>query len=86
MVMTYIPSSATWHKKIYSLGVGISEVFEILQHFMFKGGQDNNVPSSLAYNQMLLDTRNKNKYGVVISTVFKIFDHFLYQEGQDHSV
>jgi hypothetical protein len=35
---------------------------------MFKGGQDHNVPSSLAHHQMLLDTRNKNIYGVGIST------------------
>jgi hypothetical protein len=44
------------------------------------------VLSSLAYIQMLLDTRKKNIYMVGIPTVFKIFDHFLYQEGQDHSV
>jgi hypothetical protein len=37
-VMTYIPPEATWHKKQeYIWGVGISMVFEIIGHFLFKG-------------------------------------------------
>jgi hypothetical protein len=37
--MTYIPSDATWHKKQEYIwfGVGISMVFEILEHFLFMG-------------------------------------------------
>jgi hypothetical protein len=41
MVINFTPSSATWHKKqeyIYGLGVGISTVFEIFGHFVFKEG------------------------------------------------
>jgi hypothetical protein len=34
-------------------------VFEILGHFLFKGGRDHHVLSQFTYHQMLLDTRNK---------------------------
>jgi hypothetical protein len=66
-----------------NLGVGVSmvfestscfTVFEILGHFLFKGGQDHPI-----YHQMFLDTRNKNIYGlgVGISIIFEIFSNFL---------
>jgi hypothetical protein len=60
MVMTYIPSDATWHKNIYGLGVRISMVFERLGHFLFQRGPDPHIRSWLTHNKMLLDTRNKN--------------------------
>ena len=71
---------------IWFRGGDLSSFWDILQHFLFKGGGDQNVPSSLAYHQMLLNTRNKNIYGVGISMALKIFDHFVYQEGQDHFI
>jgi hypothetical protein len=49
---------------IFSLGMGISMVFEILGHCLFMRGQDDHVQSGLTYHQMLFDTRNKNIYGL----------------------
>jgi hypothetical protein len=56
---------------VYGLGLGISTVFKILGHLLFKGGQDHPIWSWPTYNQMLIDTRNKNIYslGVGVSTV-----------------
>jgi hypothetical protein len=34
-------------------------VFEMIGHLLFKGEMNHHVQSSLAYHQMLLDTRNK---------------------------
>jgi hypothetical protein len=48
MVMTYIPSDASWHKKqeyIYGSGVPISTVLEKFGHFLFKWGWDHHVQS-----------------------------------------
>jgi hypothetical protein len=50
-------------KEMYGSGVGISMVFEILGHFLFKGTG----PSGMVMTntpQMLLDTRHKNIYGL----------------------
>jgi hypothetical protein len=45
-------------KDMYGLGVGISMVFEIFGHFLFKG--DRTLYShDLYYHQMFLDTRTK---------------------------
>jgi hypothetical protein len=81
MVMISISSNALSHKNTYQLGV--STVFEILGHFLFKRGWNHRVRLSLAYHQMLLDTRNKNIYGlgVGILLVFEIFWHFLLGGG-----
>jgi hypothetical protein len=35
-------------KDMYGLGIGISTVFEILGHFLFKGGQNHPIWSSLS--------------------------------------
>jgi hypothetical protein len=60
---------------VYGLGVGVSVVFEILQHFLFKGGRDHHFMTCIivACHQTLLDTRNKNVCGlrVGISMIFK---------------
>jgi hypothetical protein len=61
MVMTYIPSDATWHKNGWR--VGISMVFEIIGHFLFYGGWDHHVRSWLIYHQVILETRNNTIYG-----------------------
>jgi hypothetical protein len=76
---------------MYSLGVGVSTVFEILGHFLFKGGQDHPYGHDLhtirwsltQRNQMVLDTRNKNLYGLGVgfSIVFEIFSNFPFLGG-----
>jgi hypothetical protein len=38
-----LPSDATLQKNMYGLGVEISMVFEILRHFLIKGGRDHHV-------------------------------------------
>jgi hypothetical protein len=60
-------------------GSDFNRVFEIFDHFLYQGGQDYSIDSSRTFQQMLLDTRNKDIYGlgVGISTVFEIFGHFL---------
>jgi hypothetical protein len=77
----------TRNKNMYGLGVGISTVFEIAEHFLFNGGAEpphmvmTYIPSDVPwhdkqeYHQMFLDIRNKNVYslGVGILTVFNIF-------------
>jgi hypothetical protein len=68
----------TRNKNIYSLGVGISTVFEIFWHFLFRGGWDHPYTPSDVHTQ----TKNiKNMYylGVVISTIFDILGHFLFR-------
>jgi hypothetical protein len=79
--MTYIPSDVpdTKIKDMYDSGVGISTVFEMLRHFLFKG--DKTIPyghNLHIYHQMFLDTRNKNIFslGVVMLIVFEIFNNF----------
>jgi hypothetical protein len=52
----------TINNNIYGLGVGVSMVFEIIGHFLFKR-YGTNVRSWLKYHQMLFDTTNKNMYG-----------------------
>jgi hypothetical protein len=69
---------------ICDLGVGISTVFEIIGHFLFKGERLwGHVPSMVmtTYHYMFSDTRNKNIYGlwVGISTVFKILEHLQFR-------
>jgi hypothetical protein len=55
-------------------GVGISTVFEIFEHFCFRGME-------LPRNVMNHQIRNKNMQDlrVGISTVFEILEHFLFQ-------
>jgi CRISPR/Cas system CMR-associated protein Cmr3 (group 5 of RAMP superfamily) len=75
----------TRNKNTYGLRVGISTVFEIFGHFLFRRGRDYLVMSwpTCIYHQIFLDTKNKNMYGygVGISTVFEIFGHFLFKGG-----
>jgi hypothetical protein len=56
-------------KDIYGLGVGISTVFKLFGHFLFKGGQDylHTTECSLTH------AWNKNMYGlgVRISIIFR---------------
>jgi hypothetical protein len=60
------------------LGVGITTVFEIIGHLLFKRGRpfDHFVWSWPTYHYMLLDTRNKNLYGlgVGISVVLRYYN------------
>jgi hypothetical protein len=58
--------------------VGISTLFEIFMHFLFKRGGDHPVWSWPIYHQMFPDTKDTNMYGlgVVIS-----FGHFLFMGG-----
>jgi CRISPR/Cas system CMR-associated protein Cmr3 (group 5 of RAMP superfamily) len=78
----------TRSNNISCLEVGISKVFEILGHLLFKGDRTTKYSHDLTYHQMLLHTRNNKISGlrVEISTVFEIFGHFLYQGVQDNSV
>jgi CRISPR/Cas system CMR-associated protein Cmr3 (group 5 of RAMP superfamily) len=75
----------TRNNNICGLEVGISKVFEILGHFLFKGDRTTTYST---YHQMLLHTRNNkiSGLGVEISTVFEIFGHFLYQGVLDISI
>jgi hypothetical protein len=81
----------TRNKNMYRLGVGISMIFKILGHFLFKGdgsipyGHDLYICKNI-YHPKFLDTRNKNIYGlgVGISAVFKILRQF--QGGWNHTV
>jgi hypothetical protein len=59
-------------KDIHDLGVGISTVFQIFGHVLFKGGTGPFHMAMTYYHLMLLDTRNTNIYGlgVGISAVF----------------
>jgi hypothetical protein len=69
----------TWNKNMYGLGVGISLVFEILGHFLFKDVWDHPAWSWPTYHQMLLDkTNNIYGLGVGVSKVFEIFSNFLF--------
>jgi hypothetical protein len=54
--------------------------FEILGHFLFKGGWNHYLWSGVIYHQMLLHTRNKAIYGlgVGISMVFDILGQLLF--------
>jgi hypothetical protein len=67
----------TRNKNIYGLRMGISTVFKILGHLLFKGGRGHAVWSWLKCYQMLLEKRN-GIYGLraVISTVLEIFSNF----------
>jgi hypothetical protein len=75
------------NKNIYGLGVGISVVFEILGHFLVKGGRHHHVVEWLTLCYIMHDTircyltQETNIYGlgVRISMVFEIFGHFLFK-------
>jgi hypothetical protein len=73
-VITCISSDAT-RNKIYGLRVGISTVFKIFGHFLFKGYGTTLYGHDLQCHLMLLDTKNKNIYclGVENSTLLMIY-------------
>jgi hypothetical protein len=66
-------------KDMYGFGVGISTVFEISGHFLFKG--DRTTPYGL-HHQMLFYKRNKHIHvyslGVGMLIVFEKFSNFLF--------
>jgi hypothetical protein len=75
MVMTYIPSDATWHKKqeyIWFRGWDLSAFWDIMT-LPVKGGWDHHVRSWIGL-------------GVRISVLFEIYGHFLFTGEWDHHV
>jgi hypothetical protein len=74
----------TRNKSIYGVGVGISILFEIFGHFLFKRDRRNPYGHDLHTVRCYFipkQKQNKNIYGlrVGISMVFDIIGHFLFK-------